>query len=279
MVLVVVFALVVICCVFGFTYVLITRKRRTDSTDIIMIYVFLGFVFSVLLTLSIIFYIRSDFIDVYKMGIDEHVNLFEEVDESGVVDDRTLLSALVFDDLYDTDMYDVLTSLDVDDSYLTRKRFVEYLKSIKDIADNKFNFIVKRDSTFRKLTSIYTKGITTLIRDDLVDVYEVQKEYEILAGKGNDFVVELGDHKVYYRYMGEYDGELNFYVGKDRDQLFAVKAKEEGSLVVRNVKGDSMYELRVDKLYDDGSIRLDVTEYGLEEVKYNRYDELIEKYS
>lgn len=278
MVLVVVFALVVICCVFGFTYVLFTRKRRTDSTDSIMIYVFLGFVFSVLLTLSIIFYIRSDFIDVYQMGIDEHVNLFEEVDESGVVDDRTLLSALVSDDLYDTDMYDVLTSLDVDDSYLTRKRFMEALENAKDIEDNKYNFIGKRDSTLRKLTRIYTKGITTLIRDDLVDVYAVQKEYEILAGKGNDFVVELGDHKVYYRYMGEYDGELNFYVGKDRDQLFAVKAKEEGSLVVRNVKGDSMYELRVDQLYDDGSIRLDVTEYGLEEVKYDRYDELIEKY-
>lgn len=278
MVLVVVFALAVICCVFGFTYVLITRKRRTDSTDSIMIYVFLGFVFSVLLTLSIIFYTRSDFIDVYQMGIDEHVNLFEEVDESGVVDDRTLLSALVFDDLYDTDMYDVLTSLDVDDSYLTRKRFEESLENVNDIEDNKFNFIVKRESTFRKLTSIYNKGITTLIRDDLVDVYVIQKEYEILAGKGNDFVVELGDHKVYYRYMGEYDGELNFYVGKDRDQLFTVKEKEEGSLVVRNVKGDSMYELRVDQLYGDGSIRLDVTEYGLEEVKYTRYDELIEKY-
>lgn len=278
MVLIVVFALVVICCVFGFIYVLINRKRITDSTDSIMIFVFLGFVFSVFLTLSIIFYIKSDFIDVYQMGIDEHVNLFEEVDDSGVVDDRTLLSALVFDDLYDTDMYDVLTSLDVDESYLTRKRFMEALENAKDTEDNTFNFIGKRDSTFRKLTSIYTKGITNLISDDLVDVYKVQKEYEILAGKGQDFVIKLGDRKVNYRYMGEYDGELNFYVGKERDQLFAVKAKEEGALVVRNVKGNSMYELRVDKLYDDGSIRLDVTEYGLEEVKYDRYDELIEKY-
>lgn len=278
MVLVVVFALVVIFCVFGFTYVLLNRKRRTDSTDSIMIFVFLGFVSSVCLTMSIIFYIKSDFTDVYMMGIDEHVNLFEEVDDSGEIDNRTLLSALVFDDLYDTDMYEVLTSLDVDDSYLTRKRFMEALENAKDIADNKYNFIGKRDSTFRKLTNIYTKGITNLIRDDLVDVYKVQKEYEILAGKGQDFLIKLGDRKVNYRYMGEYDGELNFYVGKERDQLFAVKAKEEGALVVRNVEGNSMYELRVVMLYGDGSLRLDVKEYGLEEVKYDRYEELIDKY-
>lgn len=271
-------AVVVVLSVSGFFYVLCTRNRRSNPTDQIMFFVFSGFVFTVFLTMSIIFYIKSDFIDIYDMGIEEHVELFEEVEVSGDVDDTVLLSALVFDALYGTDMYDVLASLDVDDSYLNRKRFVEELGNVKDIENREFKFISKRDSLFRKLTNIYSSGVANLIRDDSVIVSEIEKEYEILAGKGHDFVIDLDGKRVYYRYMGEYDGELNFYIGKDRNKLFAVKTNDEGTLVARNVKGDSMYEIRVVKLYDDGSVRLDVKQYGLKEVKYERYDDLIEKY-